>query len=97
MATQQFLHRQGIGRVLFVHKLSIYLTLIQETQLRLDYELERFLRIFLSAVGILSKGYLPAYLPPPPVMCNIISNALQLVQEKTPRLCPHSKASNRVI
>ena len=84
MATQQFLHRQGIGKVLFVHKLSIYLTPIQETQLRLYYELERFLRIFLSVIGILSKGYLPAYLSPPPVMCNILSNELQMVQEKTP-------------
>ena len=64
MATQQFFHRQGIGRVLFVHKLSIYLTSIQETQLRLYYELERFISIFLSTVGTLSKGYLPAYYSP---------------------------------
>ena len=83
MAAQQFLHRQGIGKVLFVHELSIYLTSIQETQLRLYYELERFLRIFLSVIGILSKGYLPAYLSPP-VMCNILSNELQMVQERTP-------------
>ena len=83
MATQQFLHRQGIGRVSFVHKLSIYLTSIQETQLRLHYELERFLRISLSAIETLSKGYLPAYLSPQ-VMCNIISNELQMVQEKNP-------------
>ena len=46
-------------------------------------------------IGILSKGYLPAYLSPPE-MCNIISNELQMVQEKT-QICPHSKASNRVI
>ena len=68
MATQQFLHSSYIGRLLFAHKLNIYLTSIQETQLRLYDELERVLREFLSAVRILSRGYLPAS-PPPPTNC----------------------------
>ena len=65
VATQQFLHASSIGRLLFAHKLNIYLTSVQETQLRLYDELERVLREFLSAVRILSKGYLPASLFPP--------------------------------
>ena len=39
---------------------------------------------FLSAVRILSKGYLPASLFPPTVLHRITSNALQMVQEKNP-------------
>ena len=64
VATQQFLHASYIGRLLFAHKLNIYLTSVQEAQLRLYDELERVLREFLSAVRILSKGYFPASLPP---------------------------------
>ena len=84
VATQQFLHSSYIERLLFAHKLNIYLTSIQETQLRLYDELERVLREFLSAVRILSKGYLPASLFPPAVLCRITSNALQMVQKKNP-------------
>ena len=86
VATQQFLHVSSIGRLLFAHKLNIYLTSVQETQLRLYDELERVLREFLSTVRILSKGYLPASLfpPPPTILCRITSNALQLVQRKNP-------------
>ena len=61
VTTQQFLHANSIGRLLFAHKLNIYLTSVQETQLRLYDELERVLREFLSAVRILSKGYLPSF------------------------------------
>ena len=61
----QFLHINFIGRLLFAHKLNIYLTTVQETQLRLYDELERVLRVFLSAAETLSKGYLPASLFPP--------------------------------
>ena len=57
--------------------MSIYLTSVQETQLRLYDELERVLREFLSAVEILSRGHLPASLFTP-------SNALQMVQKKNP-------------
>ena len=84
VATQQFLHANSIGRLLFTHKLNIYLMSVQETQLRLYDELERVLREFLSAVRILSKGYLPASLFPPTVLCRITSNALQMVQKKNP-------------
>ena len=84
IATQQFLHASYIGRLLFAHKLNIYLTSVQETQLRLYDELERVLREFLSAVRILSKGYLPASLFPPTTLCRIASNALQLVHKKNP-------------
>ena len=35
VATQQFLHAGSIGRLIFAHKLNIYLTSVQETQLRL--------------------------------------------------------------
>ena len=84
VATQQFLHSSYIGRLLFAHKLNIYLTLIQETQLRLYDELERVLREFLSAVRILSKSYLPASLFPPAILCRITSNVLQMVQKKNP-------------
>ena len=83
VATQQFLHSSYIGRLLFAHKLNIYLTSIQETQLRLYDELERVLRKFLSAVRM-SKGYLPASLFPPTILCRITSNALQMVQKKNP-------------
>ena len=84
VATQQFLHANSIGRLLFAHKLNIYLTSVQETQLRLYDELERVLREFLSAVRILSKGYLPASLFPPTILHRITSNALQMVQKKNP-------------
>ena len=84
VATQQFLHSSYIGRLLFAHKLNIYLTSIQETQLRLYDELERVLRKFLSAVRILSKGYLPASLFPPTILHRITSNTLQMVQKKNP-------------
>ena len=39
---EQFLHVNFIGRLLFAHKLDIYLTTVQETQLRLYDELEKF-------------------------------------------------------
>ena len=84
MATQQFLHASSIGRLHFTHKLNIYLMSVQETQLRLYDELERVLREFLSAVRILSKGYLPASLLPPTILHRITSNALQMVQRKNP-------------
>ena len=84
VATRQFLHSNYLGRLLFAHKLSIYLTSVQETQLRLYDELERVLREFLSAVEVLSKGYLPASLFPPSTLCRIASNALQMVQQKNP-------------
>ena len=84
VATQQFLHASSIGRLLFTHKLNIYLMSVQETQLRLYDELERVLREFLSAVRILSKGYLPASLFPPTVLHRITSNALQMVHKKNP-------------
>ena len=73
MATQQFLHANSIKHMS-----------VQETQLRLYDELERVLREFLSAVRILSKGYLPASLFPPTILCRITSNALQMVQRKNP-------------
>ena len=84
VATQQFLHSNHIGRLLFARKLNIYLTSVQETQLRLYDELERVLREFLSTIGILIKGYLPASLFPPTVLCRITSNALQMVQKTNP-------------
>ena len=84
VATRQFLHSNYLGRLLFAHKLSIYLTSVQETQLRLYDELERVLREFLSAVEVLSKGYLPASLFPPSTLCRITSNTLQMVQKKNP-------------
>ena len=84
VATRQFIHASYIGRLLFAHKLNIYLTSVQETQLRLYDELERVLREFLSTVRILSKGYLPASLFSPTTLHRIASNALQLVQKKNP-------------
>ena len=84
VATRQFLHSNYLVRLLFAHKLSIYLTSVQETQLRLYDELERVLREFLSAVEVLSKGYLPASLFPPSTLQRITSNALQMVQKKNP-------------
>ena len=84
VATQQFLHASSIGRLLFAHKLNIYLMSVQETQLRHYDELERVLREFLSAVRILSKGYLPALYFPPTILHRITSNALQMVQRKNP-------------
>ena len=84
VAIQQFLHSNYLGRLLFTHKLNIYLTSVQETQLRLYDELEIVLREFLSAVEILSRGYLPASLFPPSTLCRITSNALQMVQKKNP-------------
>ena len=84
VATRQFLHSNYLGRLLFAHKLNIYLTSVQETQLRLYDELERVLKEFLSAVEILSRGYLPASLFPPSTLRRITSNALQMVQKKNP-------------
>ena len=81
---EQFLHVNSIGRLLFANKLNIYLTTVQETQLRLYDELERVLKIFLSAAETLSKGYLPASLFPPSVLRNITSSALKMVQKKNP-------------
>ena len=88
LATRQFLHASYIGRLLFAHKLHIYLMSVQETQLRLYDELERVLREFLSAVRILSKGYLPTSLFPPTILRRITSNALQIGPQEKPRLCP---------
>ena len=76
VATRQFLHSNYLGRLLFAHRLNIYLTSVQETQLRHYDELERVLREFLSAVEILSRGYLPASLFPPSTLRRITSNAL---------------------
>ena len=84
VATRQFLHSNYLGRLLFAHKLNIYLTSVQETQLGLYDELERVLRDFLSAVEILSRGYLPASLFPPSTLRRITSNALRMVQKKNP-------------
>ena len=81
---EQFLHVNFIGRLLFANKLNIYLTTVQETQLRLYDELERILKVFLSAAETLSKGYLPASLFPPSVLRNITSSALAMVQKKNP-------------
>ena len=81
---EQFLHVNFIGRLLFANKLNIYLTTVQETQLRLYDELERILKVFLSAAETLSKGYLPASLFPPSVLCNITSSALAMIQKKNP-------------
>ena len=78
------MHSNYLGRLLFAHKLNIYLTSVQETQIRLYDELERVLREFLSAVEILSRGYLPASLFSPSTLCRITSNALQMVQKKNP-------------
>ena len=60
------------------------MTWVQETQLRLYDELECVLREFLSAVGILSKGYLPASLFTPTVLHRITSGALKMVQRTNP-------------
>ena len=84
VATRQFLHSNYLGRLLFAHKLNIFLTSVQETQLRLYDELERVLRKFLSAVEILSRGHLPASLFPRSTLHRITSNALQMVQKKNP-------------
>ena len=70
--------------MLFAYKLNIYLTTVQETQLRFYDELERALRVFLSAAETLSKGYLPASLFPSSVLRNIASNVLTMVQKKNP-------------
>ena len=80
LAKRQFVHASGLGRILFAHKLNIYLTSVQETQLRLYDELEHVLREFLSAEGTLGKGYLPASLFSPTVLHGITSGALKMVQ-----------------
>ena len=84
LTKEQFLHVNFIGRLLFANKLNIYLTTVQETHLRIYDELERILKVFLSAAETLSKGYLPASLFPPSVLCNITSSALAMVQKKNP-------------
>ena len=84
LATRQFVYASLLGRVLFAHKLNIYLTSVQETQLRQNDELECVLREFLSAVGTLSKGYLPASLFLPNVLHRITSGALKMVQRTNP-------------
>ena len=81
---EQFLHVNSIGRLFFANKLNIYLATVQETQLRLYDKLQRVLKVFLSAAETLSKGYLPASLFPPSVLCNITSSALKMVQKKNP-------------
>ena len=80
VATQQFLHANSIGRLLFAHKLNIYLTSVQETQLRLYDELERVLREFLSAVRILSKA-----------ICQLPSFPLLSCTGLLPMLCKWSR------
>ena len=80
LAIRQFVHASILGGILFAHKLNIYLTSVQETQLRLYDELEHVLKEFLTAVGTLSKGYLPAPLFLPTVLHTIISGALKMVQ-----------------
>ena len=84
LAKRQFVHTSVLGRILFAHKLNVYLTSVQETKLRLYDELEHVLREFLSAVGTLGKGYLPASLFPPTVLLRITSGALKMVQRMNP-------------
>ena len=83
VATRQFLHSNYLGRLLFAHKLNIYLTSVQETQLRLYDELERVLREFLSAVEILSRGYLPASLFPLPPCSGLLPMHCKWSKRKT--------------
>ena len=97
VATQQFLHANSIGRLLFAHKLNIYLTSVQETQVRLYDELERVLREFLSAVRILSKGYLPASLLPPTILCRITSMHCKWSKRKTPIMFSQLNMSRNIM
>ena len=92
VATQQFLHSNHNGRLLFAHKLNIYLTSVQETQLRLYDELKRVLREFLSAVRILSKDYLPASLFPPNCPVQDYFQCIANGPKEIPLLCPHNQA-----
>ena len=84
LAKKQFVHTSVLGRILFANILNIHLTSVWETQLRLYDELECVLREFLSAVGTLSKGYLPASLFTPVVLHRITSGALKMVQRTNP-------------
>ena len=73
-----------IGRMTFMHKLSLYVHSVLERQIRLYEWLLQHLQELLDSIGILSTGHLPPLLFPPTVLKNITIHAINLVHKLHP-------------
>ena len=72
------------GRMIFIHKLNLYVHSVLERQIRLYELLLRYLKDLLDAIGILSTGHLPPFVFPPTILENITTDALLMVKESHP-------------
>ena len=68
-----------IGRMMFIHKLNLYVHSMLERQIRLYDWLLCHLQDLLDSIGILSTGHLP-----PTVLQNVTANAIEMVRKTHP-------------
>ena len=73
-----------IGRMMFIHKLNLYVHSMLERQIRLYKWLLCHLQDLLDSIGILSTGHLPPELFPPTVLQNVTANAIEMVHKTHP-------------
>ena len=73
-----------ISRMMFIHKLNLYVHSMLERQIRLYEWLLRHLQDLLDSIGILSNGHLPPELFPPTVLQNVTANAIEMVCKTHP-------------
>ena len=74
----------NIGRMMFIHKLNLYVHSMLERQIRLYEWLLHHLQDLLDSIGILSTGHLPPELFPPTVLQNVTANAIEMVHKTHP-------------
>ena len=73
-----------IGRMMFIHKLNLYVHSMLERQIRLYEWLLCHLQDLLDSIGILSTRHLPPELFPPTVLQNVTANAIEMVCKTQP-------------
>ena len=73
-----------ISRMIFIHKLNLYVDSMLERQIRLCEWLLCHLQDMLDSIGILSTGHLPPELFPPTVLQNVTANAIEMVHKTHP-------------
>ena len=73
-----------ISRMMFIHKLNLYVHSMLERQIRLYEWLLHHLQDLLDSIGILSTGHLPPGLFPPTVLQNVTANAIEMVCKTHP-------------
>ena len=77
-----------IGRMIFIHKLNLYVHSMLEKQIRLYKWLLHHLQYLLDSIGILSTRHLPTELFPPTVLQNVPANAIEMVCKTHPDYAP---------